>query len=277
MSRFVWKFWEDFKEYIVLVILLVISLVLFSFNKNTSVRKVRSFAFVSVSYVNSLISDLFSFTQLRSENQRLREQNSALMLEVNKLREFGIVNEELKRLIGFRDSVNYPLIASKIIAKTCSNSQTVFTIDVGESRGVKPGMPVINNVGLLGIVSNVANDYSVVKTLKNRDIKLTVKNQRSRCDGLMKWSGDDLIIYDIPKTNDFELGDRIITSELSSIVPIPIPVGIVREISKLETGIFKEMKIKTFVDFDRVSNVFVLGIVNSKIKNNFELNFYKNN
>lgn len=277
MSRFAWKFWEDFKEYIVLVILLVLSLVLFSFNKNTSIKKVRSFAFVSVSYVNSLISDVFSFTQLRSENQRLREQNSALMLEVNKLREHGIVNEELKKLIGFRDSVNYPLIASKIVAKSYTNSQTIFTIDVGEDKGVKPGMPVINNAGLLGIVSNVASNYCTVKTLKDRELKLTVKNQRSRCDGLMKWSGDDLIIYDIPKTNDFEIGDRIITSELSSIVPIPIPVGVVKEISKVETGIFKEMKIKPFVDFDRVSNVFVLGIVNSKIKNNFELNFYKNN
>ncbi len=276
MSRFAWKFWEDFKEYIVLVILLVLSLVLFSFNRNTSIKKVRSFAFVSVSYVNSLISDVFSFTQLRSENQKLREQNSALMLEVNKLREHGIVNEELKKLIGFRDSVSYPLIAAKIVAKSYTNSQTVFTIDVGEEKGVKPGMPVINNAGLLGIVSNVASDYCTVKTLKDREVKLTVKNQRSRCDGLMKWSGDDLIIYDIPKTNDFEIGDRIITSELSSIVPIPIPVGVVKEISKVETGIFKEMKIKPFVDFDRVSNVFVLGIVNSKIKNNFELNFYKN-
>jgi rod shape-determining protein MreC len=277
MSRFAWKFWDDFKEYVVLVVLLVVSLVLFSFNKNTPIKKARSLAFVSVSYVNSLVSDLFAFTRLRSENDQLRSQNSRLMLEVNKLREYGIVNEELKRLIGFRDSVSYPLIASRIIAKSYSNSQTVFTIDVGESSGVKAGMPVINSLGLLGIVSNVANNYSVVKTLKNRELRLTVKNQRSRCDGLMKWSGDDLVIYDIPKTNDFEVGDRIITSELSSIVPIPIPVGIVKEISKVETGIFKEMKIKPFVDFDRVSNVFVLGIVNSKVVNNFELNFYKNN
>ena len=138
-------------------------------------------------------------------------------------------------------------------------------------------MPVINNMGLLGIVSTTADNYCVVKTLKNRELRLTVKNQRSRCDGMMKWSGDDLIIYDIPKTNDFEVGDRIITSELSSIVPIPVPVGVVKEISKVETGIFKEMKIKPYVDFDRVSYVFVLGIVNSKIINNYELNFYKKN
>lgn len=277
MPRFGWKFWEDFKEYIVLVLLLSLSLVLFSFNKNTSVKHVRSFAFISISYINSFVTDFTAFSHLRAENDNLRGKNTALMIEVNKLREYGIVNEELKKLIGFRDSVQYPLIASKIIAKSYSKSQTVFSIDAGEKQGVKAGMPVINDIGLLGIVSFASDYYSVVKTLKNRDVRLTVKNQRSRCDGLLKWNGDDLIIFDIPKTNDFELGDRIITSELSSIVPIPIPVGIVKEISKVETGIFKEIKLKTFVDFDRVSNVFVLGIVNSKIKNNFELNFYKNN
>jgi len=277
MPRTFWKIWDGFKDYIVLVLLLVASLILFSLNKNSPIKKARSFAFVSVSYVNNVVSDLFSFTQLRGENERLRSENAHLMLQVNKLREFGIVNEELKRLIGFKDSVNYPLIPSRIIAKSYTKSQTVFTIDAGGNAGIKPGMPVINDAGLLGIVSSVTDDYSIVKTLKNREVRLTVKNQRSRVDGMMKWNGDDLVVYDIPKTSDFTIGDRIITSELSSIVPIPVPVGIVREIGSVETGIFKEVKIKTFVDFDRVSNVFVLGIVNSKIKNNFELNFYKNN
>jgi rod shape-determining protein MreC len=277
MSRSFWKFWDDFKEYIVLVLLLVLSLIIFSSNKNAKIQKVRSYAFVSFSFINSAISDVISYTQLKYENDRLRYQNSQLMMQVNRLREYGIVNEELKKLIGFKDSVNYPLITSKIIAKSNSNSQTIFTIDVGTNKGVRCGMPVITDVGLLGIVTAVASDYSIVKTLKDREVKLTVKNQRSRCDALMKWNGEDIIIYNIPKTNDFEVGDRIITSELSSIVPIPIPVGVVKEISKVETGIFKEMKIKPYVDFDRVSHVFVLGIVNSEIKNNFELNFYNRN
>jgi len=110
--------------------------------------------------------------------------------------------------------------------------------------------------------------------LKNIDLKLTVKDERSRVDGIMKWNGEDLIIVNVSKTYDVEPGDRIITSDLSSIVPVPIPVGVVIELSKVETGIFNEVKLKPFVDFVRVENVFVMEIVQSKQKNDLELNFY---
>ena len=46
------------------------------------------------------------------------------------------------------------------------------------------------------------------------------------------------------------------------------------DLSKVETGIFNEVKIKPFVDFNSIENVFVIGIVESKEKNNLELNFF---
>jgi len=64
------------------------------------------------------------------------------------------------------------------------------------------------------------------------------------------------------------------TSELSSIVSIPIPIGIVMELSKVETGIFNEVIIKPYVNFAKAENVFVVGIVESKEKNQLELNFF---
>ncbi len=124
------------------------------------------------------------------------------------------------------------------------------------------------------MVSSTSDDYSIVRTLKNLELKLTVKDERSRIDGIMKWNGDELVIVNVPKTYDVEPGDRIITSELSSVISVPVPVGVVVNLSKVETGIFNEVKIKPFVDFNRVEHVFVIGIVESKQKNNLELNFY---
>ena len=78
-------------------------------------------------------------------------------------------------------------------------------------------MPVINDQGLMGIIYSTSDDFSIARTLRNRDLKLTVKDERSRIDGIMKWNGEDLVMVDIPKTYDIKPGDRIITSELSSI------------------------------------------------------------
>jgi rod shape-determining protein MreC len=196
------------------------------------------------------------------------------MLQVNRLRNYGITNSELKGLVGLIDTTNLPLIPAGIVSKSLNKSQSTITINVGSASGIKPGMPVINDQGLVGIVYSISEDFSIARTLKNIDLKITVKDERSRVDGIMKWNGEDLVIIDVPKTYDIEPGDRIITSEISSIVPIPIPVGVVLGLNKIETGIFNEVKVKPFVDFIRTENVFVLAIVQSKQKNDLELNFY---
>lgn len=135
-------------------------------------------------------------------------------------------------------------------------------------------MPIINDQGLVGVVYSTSEDYAVARTLKNLDLKITVKNERSRADGILKWNGSDLVIIDVPKTVDIKPGDRIITSDVSSIVPVIVPVGIVKELSNVQTGVFNEVIVIPFVDFDKTENVFVIKTVQSKQKNNLELNFY---
>ena len=277
MFRFFNRLWSSFREYIVLIVLVIISFISLSLNQKPEVKNVRALAFGSFAVVTSVVSDVVNITKVKSENRKLREVNAELMLEVNKLREYGIQNEELKNLLKLKDSVNYPLIPAEIVSKSFSKIQGTIIVNAGGKNGVKPGMPVINDQGLIGIVYNVSDDYSIARTLRNFDMKITVKDQRSRIDGIMKWDGESLVIINVPKTYDVEPGDRIITSDLSSIVPIPLPVGVVTGLSNVKTGIFNEVKVKPFVDFVRTENVFIIGMVESKQINNLELNFYNRN
>jgi rod shape-determining protein MreC len=275
MFKFLSKAWDNFKEYIVLALLLIISFFLLSQNQNPKIRQVKTIAFGSFAVVTSVVSDITNVSSYKKENVQLREINAELMLQVNRLREYGIVNQQLKALLALKDSVNYPLIPATVVSKLSSKSQGNITINVGLKEGVKPGMPVIDDRGMVGVVTSVSSDYSIARTLQNVDLKLTIKDERSRIDAIMKWNGEYLIAVDIPKTYDIEPGDRVITSEISSIVPVPIPVGVITGLSKVETGIFNEAKIKSFVDFGSVENVFVIGIVESKQINDLELNFFK--
>ncbi len=110
MFRIISRLWENFKEYIILVILLIFCLFVLSQNQNTKVRQVRAVAFGSFAAVTSVVSDVINISRYKKENERLREVNAELMLQVNRLREYGIVNHELKNLLGFRDTIKYPLI-----------------------------------------------------------------------------------------------------------------------------------------------------------------------
>jgi rod shape-determining protein MreC len=277
MFRFFSRLWSSFKEYIVLVVLVIVSLFSLSINQKPEVKNIRALAFGSFAAVTSIVSDLINITKIKSENKQLREVNANLMLQVNRLREYGLQNEELKNLLKIKDSVNYPLIPASIVSKSFSKVQGSVTLNAGIKDGVKPGMPVINDQGLIGIIYNASKDYSIARTLKNFDLKITVKDQRSRIDGIMKWNGENLVIINVPKTYDVEPGDRIITSDISSIVPVPLPVGVVTGLNNIKTGIFNEVKVKPFVDFVRVENVFIIGIVESRQINNLELNFYNRN
>jgi rod shape-determining protein MreC len=220
-----------------------------------------------------VFTDLFNVSNLKTQNEDLRRTNAELMLQLSRLREYGIVNEDLKGLLALKDSSKFPLIPATIVSKSLTKSQGTITISAGKNQGVKVGMPVITDKGLLGIIYNTSDSYSIARTLNNVDLKVTVKSERTRESAVMKWNGDWLMMENIPKTFDLKKGDRIVTSEISSIIPFPLPVGVVYEIGNIEKGIFNEVKIRPFVDFQKVENLFILGIVKSKEIDNIEFNF----
>jgi rod shape-determining protein MreC len=275
MFRFLSKVWTNFREYIALILLILLSLIILSQNKNPNVQKIRAIAFGSFATVTSVISDLFSVTDLKRENEELRETNAKLMIQISRLREFGIVNKELKDLLAFKDTTGFPLIPASIVSRSLSMTQNTITLNAGKKDGVLPGMPVINDKGFIGIVSSVSEDFSIARTLNNVELRLTVMDERSRINGILKWTGEELIIINIPNTFDVEAGDRIITSDVSSIVPIPIPIGIVEEFRRGETGVFSYIRVKPFADLTPVENIFILAKVKSKQIDNLELNFYR--
>ncbi|MCZ7612511.1 MAG: rod shape-determining protein MreC [Ignavibacteriaceae bacterium] len=274
MFKLILYVWNQFREYLVLILLVIISLSLLTQNNNPQVQKVRALAFGSFASVTAIFYDLFNITQLKKENLALRELNAELMLQMSILREQGILNSELKGMLAMKDTISLPLMPANIVSKSLSITQNTITINAGINRGIKPGMPVISYRGLVGIVQSCSENFSIIRTIKNVDLKLTVKNEKNRLNGIMKWDGEKLLIVDVPRTFDFDIGDRIVTSDISSIIPVPIPVGVVSKIEEDKSGLLNLIQINPFEEVLSVEAVFVLMQVENVEKNNLELNFY---
>ena len=266
--------WDNFKEYLVLVLLVVLSLTLLTQNNNPQVQKVRAVAFGSFASVSSVFYDFFNITQLKNENSILRLTNAQLMIQISMLREQGILNRELKGMLGLKDTTLLPFFPATIVSKSLSVTQNTITINAGQKDGIKPGMPVISYRGFVGIIQSCSESFSIARTLKNVDLKFTVKNEKNRLNGILKWDGEKLMIVDVPRTYDFDVGDRIISSEVSSIIPVPIPVGLVSKIEEDKTGLLNLIQVTPFEEVLSVENVFILLMVANAEKNNLELNFY---
>lgn len=258
MPQSIRLFLNKFKEYIVLTVLLILSLILITLNDNSKVKNVRLYTLGFFASISSTISDIGTLFEDTAYIESLEKNNAELMLQINQLRNYGLENAELKDLLSFKDNLNYNFVTAKIVSRLVSKISGYFIISKGLEDGVENGFPVITDKGLVGVIVDVANGYSSVRTFENSVFKVAVKNQRSNVDGILNWDGKNLVIKNVPTTYDIEVGDRIIISEISSILPPSIPVGIVSEKESTLSGVLSNLRIKPFVELNKLKNVIVL-------------------
>jgi rod shape-determining protein MreC len=265
----------DLKEYIVLSLLVFISLFLLFRNDNSQIRFLRAVAVTTIGTFQSGISLIPNVFELENENKFLREANIKLSNEIAALKEMKSENQRLTRLLNFKNRVNLPLVSARIVNKSLIQTRNSITIDAGEADGIKPYMPVITDDGLVGRVVSTTGNYSIVQILLNNDLKITVKNQRTRTDGIMNYDGmGNLMVRNILKNADVNTGDVFITSEYSSYFPSGIPVGIVSEVGNLD-NLFKKIVLTPTVNFELIEEAFVLKFLPNQERMELENTFKK--
>lgn len=275
MQRFIRRFVLSFREYIILVLLLIISLSFISLNDNAQVKNLKTFSLGYFAFLNSAVVSISRIFSDTDEILELKRQNAELMLQVNLLRDYGLENEELKKLLDFKGKSDVQLVPAAIVSQLISRVQGNFVINIGLSDSIEIGMPVVNGSGLIGLITDVSDNFSVVRTLQNSRLSLAVKDQRSNVAGILDWDGINLIMKNIPTTYDIRIGDRIITSEFSTIFPPSIPVGFVTDKETNISGLLNNITVKSFVDLNSLKNILVMKIVQSKQINDLELNLLK--
>ncbi len=258
MFKRIYDFILLFKEYAVLSLLLILSLILMALNDNTQVRHIRGVATVVLGLVQEQIAFIPRYVALRNENDMLRRMNFDLADEANRLREAKLENIRLRQAIGLREELPYTVIAAKVVGKNLTLLRNTITLNVGALDSVRPRMPVMGDGGLVGVVSHVTDHYSVVRILLNVDFRASAKIQRSRVDGILAWDGSMLRLTNVAKTLDVRAGDAVITSEYSSTYPPHLRVGIVHEVTQQQGSLFKDVLVAPGVDFVKLEEVFVL-------------------
>ena len=248
-----------FKEYLVLTILIVISLVLLSLNDNNQVRAIRSTAVGFVGFMQNALAIIPNVVELKKENEVLRQLNVNLSNEVSLLREARLENLKLRDMAGLKEHSSFKLTAGNVIGKSLLLLRNTITLDVGERDGIKADMPVISETGLVGKVIATSEHYSIAQLMQNKDFRASAKIQRTRVDGIIAWGGADVLrLKNVSKTEDVKAGDIVITSEYSSVFPREIKIGLVSKIEEKPGSLFKEVEVTPSVDFASLEQVFVV-------------------
>ncbi len=268
------KILYGFKEYFVLILLLMISLVLLPQNNHPSVQKIKAYGFASIAVFNSMITSFSSLFRDDTELQKQRKLNAELMLELNLLREHALENESLRNLLDYRDTSKYSVVPAKVVSKLVSGTKSNMIINRGTSDSIGVGMPVINEKGIIGLIVNSSGNFSLVRPINNSNLKITGRIQRVNADGILSWDGKKLVMKNLPSTAHVKIGDRIVTSDFSTIVPPAIPVGVVSDVTSIYSGTLINVSVEPFADITSVSDVFIIKLVLSKQIEEFELNLF---
>jgi rod shape-determining protein MreC len=248
---------------------------LLSGNDKPEIKRIRAFAFGSFAVVNNFINYFTGIFKTDPSYDQLKEENARLMLEINRLRKQGIENKNLRTMLSITDTSQYNLIAADVISKLVNKIQGSFILNKGFKNGVQVGMPVVSPDGLVGIISDVTENFSVTKTLYNSSLNIAASVQNINVDGVLSWNGKELIIKNIPTTYEINVGGRVETSDFSTLFPPNIPVGVIDKKESLALGLLHTIYVKPYADIRSASNLFILMIVPSKQINHLEMNLMK--
>ena len=259
------RFFFESAHHILFAALIIVSLFLISVSSSPKSDHPKTFFFGVFAALNSAFSSILAPAIPEESVEQLRARDAELMLRNSLLRKYGLENERLKQLLAFKKGSDLNLLSAEIIAKDVSPNKSFVVIDRGLSDSVKPGMNVITDKGLLGIVATCGKDYSKVRTLMNGRSKVAVEIERTGLNGILAWDGLNLHIENIPSNYDILIGDRVVTSPVSFRFVYNIPVGIVTRKNLSVSGLLSEVIVKPFVDFRKVKFCFVVKNSSDKL------------
>jgi rod shape-determining protein MreC len=194
---------------------------------------------------------VFAYFNLIDENDKLLYQIKEIRQEYLKVRdELSLYKNQLPLRLEYRlipdsllPSEEFKFIPAQVVNNSLDKSYNFLTINKGYLNGVRKGMGVISEEGVLGQVVSVTDNYAMAMSILNKNFKLSAKIYQENFFGSLSWSGGSPEYADleyIPLHVNIKEGDTIVTSGFSSIFPEGFRVGIIEEFEeKSEDGFYK--------------------------------------
>ena len=217
-------------------------------------------AFTHLSDGASAISrDYLDLVHVRDENAHLRNELARVKSDQARLAELEVENRHLGELLALKDALGTNAIAANVIGSDANGLSRTLVLSSGTSAGLRPGMAVLANQGVVGKIIAVSPNASRVLLIDDHNSALDGFDQRSRARGIVAGLVDDgVILKYADRSQDLRAGDTIVTSGLDGIFPRGLLVGAVQSVHREGPGLFLAVKITPAVDFRELEQVLIL-------------------
>jgi rod shape-determining protein MreC len=218
-------------------------------------------------WLSSRYMAVYEFVTVPRDVASLRERNASLEGEVANLQKQVIELEQQLReaqvmyaLLGFaQDNPENTYVASNVLGRDPSPYIQYVFIDHGSDDGIRHGMPVVTQQGLVGRIDAVTASAARVQLITDPSSVVNVWLESVATEAQMSGSlTGDIQLAMIPQDVPLQPGELVLTSGLGGGYPSNILIGQVSAVRKLENDLFQTATVQTTVDFRNLQAVLVI-------------------
>lgn len=210
-------------------------------------------------------SNLFaSIEELQKENTKLNERIDELVGENIISQEDKVELDELRTLYELDNMYSdYEKTGAHVIGRSADNWYSTFTIDKGSDDGIEVDMNVIAGNGLVGLVTSVSSDYSIVRAIiddaSNVSAMLLGTMDICTISGDLQLLNDGYIrLHYLDADVNLRDGDMIVTSNISEKYLGGILIGYAKDVTLDSNNLTQSGYIVPAVDFKHLNTVLVI-------------------
>ena len=222
-------------------------------------------------WLNDQTAALNNAKKLTKTNEELSQKVEELAAENNVLLQEKDELDRLRKLYNLDKSYSeYEKVAAQIISKEPGNWYSTFTINRGSVDGIQVDHNVIAIGGLVGIVTEVGEHWSTVRSIidDTSNVSAMAATTSNHCivtGNLLLMDEGKLNFIQMTDTDDaVQTGERIVTSDISDKFLKGILIGHISEIEYDSNKLTKSGTVIPAVDFVELHEVLVITELKQK-------------
>jgi rod shape-determining protein MreC len=201
-----------------------------------------------------------SISALQKEVRDLKSQQVAMAQVMQQAQLQMAENAQLRRLMDARAHLPVHSMMSEILYDARDPSTRRVVLDRGTRNGVKLGLPVIDNAGVVGQVTRVFPFTSEVTLLTDKEQAIPVQVLRNGLRSVAYGRGQSglLDLRFVAPNADIQVGDVLVTSGLDGVYPAGLAVAKVVQVENVAQGVFGRVVCQPLAGIDRYRQLLIV-------------------
>lgn len=166
-------------------------------------------------------------TLVRTENEALQRQRIELAQVSTHAAQLAAENAQLRRLLGVSDTTQQSAVVVEVLYEPASAFNQRLVFNKGSSSGIAPGMPVIDEGGVVGQIVRVTPMTAEAALLTDDQVSIPVQLLRNGLR-LIAFGGaahGKVEVRYLTADADIREGDTLVTSGVGGLFPAGLPVA----------------------------------------------------